>query len=331
MMKCFSKLALALFLMVVLSPSQIQAGPGGDSGPELGKPAIVLAIFGTSEPAALKAIENVDKRIRAAFPDYDVYQAYTSNIIRDKWHGRATDEEFKKANPGLDKLYSVQHPLTVLANIYEDGPRPIMVQSLHIVNGSEFGFVENIVTNLSEIEAMQAAKKPFPYLVLGESALGKGTEADLNRAAKALEPLAKAAKEADASLLLFGHGNGHLDIKSYHDFPAAMTKMYGQKAYLGLVEGEPTFEQVLAELKKDKVKKIYLAPFMLVAGDHTINDMVGPEEDSWINMLKKEGFEVVPYAVGLGEIDSWADIYVERLKVLEKDMKEKLAEMEKKH
>ena len=34
-----------------------------------------------------------------------------------------------------------------------------------------------------------------------------------------------------------------------------------------------------------------LLPFMLVAGDHAINDMASDEEDSWKSILEKEGFK----------------------------------------
>lgn len=41
-------------------------------------------------------------------------------------------------------------------------------------------------------------------------------------------------------------------------------------------------------------------PFMLVAGDHANNDMAGEDEESWKNVLEKEGFKVDLYLKGLG-------------------------------
>ena len=40
------------------------------------------------------------------------------------------------------------------------------------------------------------------------------------------------------------------------------------------------------------MKKIALAPFMIVAGDHATNDLAGDEEDSWKSLLEAEGYEV---------------------------------------
>ena len=64
-------------------------------------------------------------------------------------------------------------------------------------------------------------------------------------------------------------------------------------------------------LKLHKVQKVVLKPFMVVAGDHAINDMSGDEEDSWQSMLQKAGFEVVSVNEGLGENKDFARIFVD--------------------
>lgn len=289
------------------------------------KTAIVLAAFGTTEVEALESILNVEKKVKAAFPNHDVHLAFTSNIIRDVWHKRADEAAFKKKNPGLERLYTIANPLTVMALIQEDGSRAILVQSLHITNGSEYGDLKNIVTQLAGIDALQESKKPFPYLSLGGSALGDGSQANLDRAARALSPLVDLAKADNSALVLMGHGNEHLDVRSYRDFAALMNKMYNYPIFLGLVEGSPDYEAVLADLKKAKVKNVLLAPFMLVAGDHAKNDLAGDEEDSWATQLKAAGFGVKTHVKGLGLIDGWADIYIERLKALEADYQKKAA------
>ncbi len=49
------------------------------------RPAIVLAAFGTTDLGGLEAILNVENKVKAAFPGYDVHLAFTSNIIRNIW------------------------------------------------------------------------------------------------------------------------------------------------------------------------------------------------------------------------------------------------------
>ena len=114
-----------------------------------------------------------------------------------------------------------------------------------------------------------------------------------------------------------GHGNGHVDVKAYRQFEKAMNDMYEAPVVIALVEGEPELPAAMKTLEKTGLKKILLAPLMLVAGDHARNDMAGSEEDSWLSILTKAGYEVKCHVEGLGLNDSWADIYVERLRALE--------------
>ena len=50
-------------------------------------------------------------------------------------------------------------------------------------------------------------------------------------------------------------------------------------------------------------------PFMLVAGDHAMNDMAGEEEDSWRNRLTAAGYQVESHLRGLGENPAFRKIY----------------------
>ena len=53
---------------------------------------------------------------------------------------------------------------------------------------------------------------------------------------------------------------------------------------------------------------------LLVAGDHSKNDMTGDEPDSLRGMLEQEGFEASWTLQGLGEISAVREIYVQRAK-----------------
>ncbi len=55
-------------------------------------------------------------------------------------------------------------------------------------------------------------------------------------------------------------------------------------------------------------------PFMLVAGDHANNDMAGEDEESWKNVLEKEGFKVDLYLKGLGANIEFQKIYRDHIK-----------------
>ncbi len=290
------------------------------------KPAIVLAAFGTTEVGALKSILNVRDRMAAAFPGYDIHLAFTSNIIRGIWRQRAGDAEFQKENPGVPReIYQIANPLTTLAGIQEHGSRLILVQSLHVTEGEEYGDLKNIVGQLAGIETMKFSLHPFPWLALGEPVLGDGGEAYLERAAKALAPLVEEAKSKNAALVLMGHGNEHLTVASYQALETAMRKMYGPMVALGLVEGDPGIEDAFREVAASGKKAVLLAPLMLVAGDHAHNDMAGDGDDSWASRFQAKGYSVHTHLTGLGSNDDWAAIYVDHLKAVEKAMLEKKA------
>jgi sirohydrochlorin cobaltochelatase len=112
-----------------------------------------------------------------------------------------------------------------------------------------------------------------------------------------------------------GHGNNHFPSGgAYLELADRMRQLYPEVVTLiGNVEGFPALEDVIDKLKMRGVKKVMLKPCMVVAGDHAMNDMAGtdPEEPSWQMILEKEGFEVVTVKKGLGELDAFADIFVE--------------------
>jgi len=310
----FNKSALA-GLTLVLSGGSLLA----QSAREPKKPAIVLAAFGTTDVGALKSILNVKARTAAAFPGYDVHLAFTSNTIRDIWHKRAEDKKFRQKNPAVpQEIYQIANPLTTLANIQEGGSRLILVQSLHVTQGEEFGDLKNIVGQLAGIKTMKFSLNPFPWLGLGEPALGDGGAEYLDTAARALAPLVEEAGKKNAALVLMGHGNEHLEVASYKKMEQALQKTYGPEIALGLVEGEPGLEEALKEVEGSGLKTVLLAPLMLVAGDHAKNDMAGDEEDSWASRFKAKGYTVLTHLEGLGSNNAWADIYVEHLKAVEK-------------
>ena len=298
---------------------------GDDKMPGSEKPAIVLAAFGTSEPAAVDSILNIKRRVEAAFPGYDVYLGFTSNIIRKIWHERADDAEFKRENPDIpEEMYSVTNVLSALAAAQEEGFRPVLVQSLHVTDGEEYHDLKKLVELLGCYDTAKAKRKPFPAIGVGAPALGVGDGKDgyLRRAAQAIKPLADKARADGAALVLMGHGNEHLNQTVFAKFQAMLRELYGPQVYIGTVEAEPLAEDVVAAVKasQNAPGKILLAPMMVVAGDHTLNDMAGDEDDSWISLFRAAGYEVECHLEGLGSNASWADIYVEHLKELEKEV-----------
>ena len=81
------------------------------------KKAIVLAVFGTTYPAALQSIVNLQQKMEDAFPGIPVQVAFTSGFIRAKWGKRANDPKWRRDHPEVFAAYvlcrSRQGPQTV--------------------------------------------------------------------------------------------------------------------------------------------------------------------------------------------------------------------------
>ena len=67
------------------------------------------------------------------------------------------------------------------------------------------------------------------------------------------------------------------------------------------MEAYPSLESLLRQVKERNPRKVILAPFMIVAGDHARNDMSGDNPESWRYQFEQEGFDVECVLKGLGE------------------------------
>lgn len=236
------------------------------------KKAIILVSFGSSMDHVVKAyIEPVEIYFTNQFTDYEVRRAFTSNFIRKKLHNRGVTID--SVEEAIEKLISEQ---------YEE----ILLQPLHIIPGYEY---EKIRRAYEAYKDQVSLKLSTPLLFTNE---------DYKKAVDAIS--AHLPKLADKEALLFmGHGTKHQANAAYF----ALAKHLGDHNphyYIANVEQIPPLDDTITTLKEAGYKKIYLMPFMLVAGDHALNDMASDEEDSWKSILTGEEFEVECILRGLG-------------------------------
>lgn len=285
------------------------------------KSAVVIAMFGTTVEPALQSLISIRTKIEQKFPRTEIRIAFTSNIIRKKWQRRAQDPEYTKAHPEIpEDILHVKTPLATIADLQNVGYDNIVIQPTHVSMGAEFLDLRTYVKALMDMGTFKKPKyKPFHKIALGRPALGAyGTKfpysEDIVTLAAAMAPDAKLARQENAGIVYLGHGNEYFPGSggAYLEFAARMRKMYPEVVTtIGTVEGFPGVEDVMESLKLYDVKKVILKPFMVVAGDHSINDMAGDEEDSWKSILLKNGFEVVTVTRGLGDNDNVVDIFVD--------------------
>jgi len=319
-MKKLSLIIVMIFLSLALCVSSFAMGPQED------KKAIVLAQFGTSYPSALVAITNIQKQVQRAFPDVKVKMAFTSYIIRNIWHERQTDKKFLKENKNISReILYIKGPLATVTNLQDEGYTTIIVQPTHVFEGEEYLDLKTCIDGLDSITAIRTKHKPFKKIVLGRPLFGKKGEKypyheDLEAAAKAVMADVALAQKNNAALVYMGHGNECLSTGAYIEFQETLRKMHPDiPVYIGVVEGFPHLDYVVAGLVKDRINKVVLKPLMIVAGDHANNDMAGDEDDSWKTVIKSNGIKVITAIQGLGENPEIAKIFIQHIKNVARD------------
>lgn len=253
------------------------------------KRGILVVSFGTSVLRTFKnCIEDTENEIKNEFKEYEVRRAFTSGIIIKK---------LKSQN----KIYIDTVP-EALDKMRDEGFREVYVQPLHIMPGDEY---DKVVHCINEYQGF------FSKLVLGRPVLYR--KHDYVIAARALEKQLPLLGQNEA-VVLMGHGSSHPSNSSYALFQYVLDDLKMRNTFVATVEGYPEIDNVIPKLKKNNIEKVTLMPFMLVAGDHAVNDMAGEDEDSWQQILKSKGFEVNTYLHGLGENKAFQEIYVQHIR-----------------
>lgn len=255
------------------------------------KKGILVVSFGTSYLDSLKScIESSENEIKNTYKDYEVRRAFTSNIIMKKLKER-------------DKM-EIDTPDVALGKMKKEGFTEVIVQPLHIMPGIEYDEIKAVVDKYS-------ADKSFNKLVLGRPILYRAE--DYKIAIDAIKvQLPKLNKEQ--AVIFMGHGTPHYANSAYCQLAYMLQDEKLDNVFVGTVEGYPTLENVITQLKSKGIKEVTLMPFMLVAGDHANNDMAGDDKDSWKSILKAEGFTVNTYIHGLGENKGFQKIYLQHVK-----------------
>lgn len=276
---------LAAILVLVSATTGVAAHHGTYKEPKTG---ILLVTFGTSDPGAQAAFDNIDRKVKAAWPDIPVYWAYTSRIIRHK---------LAKQGKHLDS------PAMALARMAEEQFTHVAVQSLHTIAGSEYHDLTKMVGGFKSMGV-------FNRIVLGYPLLA--TQADMEKTVDALLGMIPGERDKQEAVVFMGHGTHHPANAFY---PALMFQAQQQDplVFIGGVEGYPEIGEIRSWLKGKQVKTAWLIPFMSVAGDHAKNDMAGDEADSWKSILAGAGIECHTVMKGTAEVDAFVNIWLSHL------------------
>ncbi|MFV0424640.1 MAG: sirohydrochlorin cobaltochelatase [Bacilli bacterium] len=257
----------------------------------MSKKAILVVSFGSSYlETREKTIDVIEKEMAEAFPKFSIYSAYTSKIIL-------------KILKERDKL-NVNSVVEVFEKMYQDGIEEVYVQPTLVLNGIEYNIV---------VQEIESFKNRFKKIEFG-SPLLTSTE-DYLAVIDAFLADAPKLKEREA-IVLMGHGSKHFSNSAY----AALDYMFkaggNHDIHVATVEAFPYLEDITGTLKANNYDKIFLIPFMIVAGEHAKKDMASSKDDSWKIILEKMGFEVECILKGLGENSKIRNMFIEHVGII---------------
>lgn len=252
------------------------------------KPGILVVSFGTShQDTRARTITAIEQAIQDAHPSLPVFRAWTSGMIRRKLE-RTTGEV-------------IQSVAQALSQMADQGITQAILQPTHIIDG-----IEN-----QQMQAdANAFRNIFQKIAFGRPLLSSAE--DLEKMAQILEHTFSGLGPEE-QLILMGHGSQHPSNQIYARLDDCFHQQEHNHIHVATVEASPTLDDVLQNLRTQPVRRIHLAPLMIVAGDHAVNDMAGDGEDSWKSTLERAGYPVTCHLKGLGEYPQVRQMFLAHL------------------
>ena len=252
--------------------------------------AILVVSFGTSYNDSREAtIGATEQAIQAAFPQYEVRRAFTSQIIIDKLAER-DGLEIDNVTQALDRAAA-------------DGIKNLIVQPTHLMDGFEYNDLKDELAGYEDV---------FDQIILGEPLLT--SDEDFEAVISVITADTASYDDGQTAIVFMGHGTEADSNAVYAKVQEMLTADGFENYYIGTVEATPSLDDVIAALADKDYTRVVLEPLMVVAGDHANNDMAGDEDDSWKTILTGEGYEVECILEGLGQKPGIQAIYVDHVR-----------------
>ena len=233
--------------------------------------ALLMVHFGTThDDTRQQTIDAVNDLARQSFPQMDVREAYTSRIVIKRL-----------AQRGIVR----KTPLEVLLQLRSEGYQHVVVQPTHIIPGEEYATLLDDVRKVKHLFTDIRVGKPLLYSL-----------DDCQAVATLFNSQLSAEADKRSHVVWVGHGTAHPANAMYSQMDYLLKRL-NPHFHVGTIEGFPSFDDVVSDLKQAKARRVVLVPFMFVAGDHAKNDI----SEEWKAALEKEGFHVELRLEGLGQ------------------------------
>ena len=303
-MKAFTKI-ISVLLVACMLMSLVACGTQGSEGTEAPettnapatdapeteapaetKPVLLVVSFGSSYNETRDVtIGAVETALQAAYPEYEVRRAFTSQIVIDILEEREKME--------------IDNVIEAMDRLVADGVKEVVVQPTHVMPGFEYDDVMAEIADYAD---------KFDSMKVGDPLLASDDDYDA-LVASLLEETAEYNAEGTA-IVFMGHGTHHEANETYSRLQKRLNAAGAANYFIGTVEAEPSLDTVLAAVQETEANKVVLLPLMIVAGDHATNDMAGDEEDSWKTAFANAGYEVECVLKGLGQYEGVQNILI---------------------
>lgn len=251
----------------------------------MSKKAILVVSFGTSyEETRERTIDAIENDLAAAFSDRTLYRAWTSRRILKKLK-ETKGIHFDTIGEAMERML-------------QDGVTDLLVQPTHMLFGLETRAMTEEISHYQD--RFENVRTGMPMLADQE---------DKSALVEAVADIFSDLKDGEL-LALMGHGSPHIQEPIYEELGGLFQKKGHKNILVGTVEHEPGFDFILEKARQEKPERVILAPLMIVAGDHALNDMSGEEEDSWKSQLESNGVSAYCVLKGLGEYEQIRRIFV---------------------
>ena len=281
------------------------------------KKTLIAVSFGTSfAETREKTIGAIERRMAERLPEYIVQRSFTSRIIRKKL--------LERDNLRIDS--PEEAVLKALASAPDDDAPELVVQPMYLMHGIEHRRL---------MDTLGKYRDSFRHFAVGKPLLSD--KEDFRIMAEAVRRHLPASGK-DTAVVLMGHGNVNRkktdgpgqgqnvqDNAVFRILQDTLHRLGAENYFIATVEGEPVLEDIIPVLKERRYGKIILAPFMVVAGDHAFNDLAGEEDDSWKNILMRNGFETETVLRGIGEWEEVQDLFSEHAEKAVRTLQEETA------
>jgi sirohydrochlorin cobaltochelatase len=284
------KLLLFWMIVAILGIWSVVPSNAGQKETKPEKKAILLVAFGTSVPEAQSAYKKIEEATSSAFPGMEIRWAYTSRIIRAK---------LAKQGVALDS------PEMALARLMGEEVTQVGVLSLHVIPGIEF---HDLHTNAVAFARMAGG---IEQLSVARPLLS--SREDMVEAVQVLLKHIPSSRKPEDLVLFMGHGSEHHPSDAIYAAMNCLFQELDPQVFLATVDGYPAFDDILPKLLRNPSRKVYLMPFMAVAGDHARNDMAGDQPESWKMRLKEKSFSCEVNLTGMAEYPGIIEIWLKHL------------------